>query len=119
MPRERRVSTCDAQDYELLAPSIDVFTPLIYAEKSGRSPDWGRTYLEQSGEFVPPGRRAQLILDYLDFPASLALTADSEVSTWGVQVFGGAPLFEDEHARRLFRSAVEAITAKAADTAPS
>src|SRR3712207_8334864 len=30
-----------AQDYALLAPAIDVFTPLIYAAKSGRGPDWG------------------------------------------------------------------------------
>ena len=33
-----------AQDYDLLAPSIDVFTPLIYAAKSGRSARWGATF---------------------------------------------------------------------------
>jgi hypothetical protein len=30
-----------AQDYALLTSAIDVFTPLIYVQKSGRTPRWG------------------------------------------------------------------------------
>ena len=33
-----------AQDYALLAPAIDVFTPLIYVAKSGRTPEWGANF---------------------------------------------------------------------------
>jgi hypothetical protein len=57
-----------AQDYNLLAEFIDVFTPLIYAHKSGRPAQWGREFLEQSPVFIPSGAKTQLILDMLDFP---------------------------------------------------
>jgi hypothetical protein len=52
-----------AQDYELFAPAIDFFTPLIYGEKSGRAANWGRQFLEQAEEFVPAARKVQLILE--------------------------------------------------------
>lgn len=98
-----------AQDHALLAPAIDVFTPLIYAKKSGRSPDWGRRYLEQAPGFVPEGRRVQLILDALDFPASLRATAAAAHPSWGVQIFGGAEVFGDPQRARIFQAAVERI----------
>ncbi len=85
-----------AQDYALLAGAIDVFTPLIYAEKSGRPPSWAAELLAASRAFVPPEARVQLILDALDFPASMEATADSPVPSYGLQMFGGASLFEDE-----------------------
>ena len=47
-----------AQDYDLLAPHVDVFTPLIYASKSGRTPGWARTFLEEAPGFVPPHKRS-------------------------------------------------------------
>lgn len=98
-----------AQDHALLAPAIDVFTPLIYVSKSGRAPDWGRRYLEQAPDFVPKGREVQLILDALDFPASLEATAASARPSWGVQLFGGARVFSDPARARAFRAAVERI----------
>lgn len=98
-----------AQDYALLAPAIDVFTPLIYAAKSGRAPGWGRDFLNQASGFVPSDRKVQLILDVLDFPASLAATAASAVPTWGVQMFGGAEIFADAETAAVFRSAVARI----------
>lgn len=98
-----------AQDYALLAPAIDVFTPLIYAQKSGRPPGWGREFLERAPEFVPPERKVQLILDVLDYPESLTATAASPLSTWGVQMFGGAKAFADEEWAKLFAQAVEQI----------
>ena len=76
-----------AQDYALLAPAIDVFTPLIYVAKSGRTPEWGREFLEMSPAFVPPGRKVQLILDALDFPDSLLAAAESSRPSWGIQLF--------------------------------
>ena len=79
-----------AQDYALLAPAIDVFTPLIYAQKSGRPPGWGRQFLEAAAGFIPPNRKVQLILDALDFPDSLLAAAESEQPSWGIQLFGGA-----------------------------
>ena len=98
-----------AQDYALLAPFIDVFTPLIYAEKSGRSAAWGREFLEAAPSFVPQDRNVQLILDALDFPDSLSATAASRQPSWGVQLFGGAQVFSDPDQAAIFRTAVERI----------
>lgn len=100
-----------AQDYALLAPAIDIFTPLIYASKSGRAQDWGREFLDQAPAFVPSERKVQLILDALDFPASLQTTAQSPRPTWGVQLFGGARIFADPDHAPIFRTAVEHIRA--------
>ena len=92
---------------QLLAPSIDVFTPLIYAAKSGRSARWGRDFLAQSPAFVPANRKVQLILDALDFPDSLNETAAAMPSSWGVQLFGGAQVFGDAEKAAIFAGAVE------------
>lgn len=98
-----------AQDYDLLAPAIDVFTPLIYAKKSGRSPAWARAFLEAAGGFIPPERRLQLILDALDFPDSLQAAAESRRQSWGIQLFGGASVFGDPAQAAIFASTVEQI----------
>lgn len=98
-----------AQDYALLARSIDVFTPLIYVKKSGRSPDWGREFLEAAPAFVPPNRKVQLILDALDSRDSLLATAASPQPSWGLQMFAGAEVFSDPNRARVFRAAVEQI----------
>lgn len=96
-----------AQDYDLLAPGIDVFTPLIYVAKSGRTPAWGRDFLMQAPAFIPPDRKVQLILDALDFPDSLLETAKAASPGWGVQLFGGAQVFGDAERATLFAQAVE------------
>lgn len=98
-----------AQDYDLLAPAIDVFTPLIYAHKSGRPPGWGADFLAQAPSFVPPDRKIQLILDILDFPESLIAVAEADAPTWGVQIFGGAAIFEDPDKAARFRAAVDRL----------
>ncbi len=98
-----------AQDYHLLAPAIDVFTPLIYVKKSGRSANWGRDLLEQAPDFIPNDRKVQLILDALDFPDSLLATATSSAPTWGLQLFGGAQIFNDPDRAQIFQRAVEII----------
>lgn len=98
-----------AQDYELLAEAIDVFTPLIYCKKSGRGAGWGREWLDRSPEFVPAGRSVQLILDAGDFPDSLTATATPGIQTHGFQLFAGASIFQDRDKASLFRQAVEAI----------
>jgi hypothetical protein len=85
-----------AQDYALLAGAIDVFTPLIYGQKSGRPPSWAPEFLAAARGFVPAGARVQPILDALDFPASMEAAAASPVPSYGLQMFGGASLFEDE-----------------------
>jgi hypothetical protein len=100
-----------AQDLELLAPSVDVFTPLIYAAKSGRGPDWAREYLEASPSFVPSSRPVALILDVLDFPESLAAAAASSVPSPGIQIFGGSRIFENTKTARAFREGVTRIRA--------
>ncbi|HXF63129.1 MAG TPA: hypothetical protein VNK95_16000 [Caldilineaceae bacterium] len=104
-----------AQDYTLLAPAIEVFTPLIYAQKSGRSPQWGRAFLEQAPAFIPAERKVQLILDALDFPDSLLAAADSPRPSWGIQLFGGASVFADPDQARIFAQAVEQIREKLAE----
>ncbi|HRJ43592.1 MAG TPA: hypothetical protein PL105_17020, partial [Caldilineaceae bacterium] len=98
-----------AQDYGLLAPSIDIFTPLIYAQKSGRAPAWAREVLEAAPAFVPPNRPVQLILDALDFPASLQTTVASSVPSHGLQMFSGAEIFRDPAKAALFAAALEAL----------
>ncbi|WP_020575897.1 hypothetical protein [Actinopolymorpha alba] len=98
-----------AQDYTLLAPAIDVFTPLIYCAKSGRGPAWGREFLEASPAFIPHDRPVQLILDALDFPASLHETAASTHPSWGLQIFSGAQVFRDPQPALEFAAAVEQI----------
>lgn len=100
-----------AQDYALLAPAIDVFTPLIYGTKSGRPPSWGREFLEAAPAFVPADRAVQLILDALDGPASLAETAAARRRSHGLQIFSGAQLFADPAFARAFARAVEQIRA--------
>ena len=101
-----------AQDYASLAPAIDVFTPLIYAHKSGQSADWGRRWLQEAPRFVPDNRRAQLILDALDGPESLIETARSARPTWGLQLFGGAEVFADDAQAAVFAEAVAMIRAR-------
>ncbi len=98
-----------AQDYTLLAPAIDVFTPLIYAQKSGRPPEWGRQFLEAAPGFTPADRKIQLILDVLDFPSSLLAVAGSAQRSWGIQLFGGAQIFRDPGQAEVFRDAVQRI----------
>jgi hypothetical protein len=100
-----------AQDYPLLAPSIDVFTPLIYAQKSGREPTWGVEFLHQALNFVPSHRKVQLILDILDFPESLLAVATSTPPSWGIQLFGGAEVFSQPEKAEVFQQAVEEIKA--------
>ncbi len=102
-----------AQDYELLAPAIDVFTPLIYVQKSGRAARWGRDFLEEAAGFIPQDRKIQLILDALDFPESLLATSTSSVPSSGIQLFAGAPVFRDAEQGRIFATAVEQIRRKA------
>lgn len=98
-----------AQDYGLLGESIDVFTPLIYAKKSGRPANWGRTFLTRKHAFVPQASKVQLIVDVLDYPASLTEAAASPVPTWGVQLFGGRSVFADAEQTRYFARSAEAI----------
>jgi hypothetical protein len=98
-----------AQDYALLAPAVDVFTPLIYAQKSGRPPEWGRQFLEAAPGFIPTDRKVQLILDVLDYPDSLLAVAESASRGWGIQLFGGASLFRDPGQAEVFRDAVRRI----------
>lgn len=100
------------QDVNLLADSIDVFTPLIYTAKSGRAPDWGKEYLEKSGEWMPAGKKIQLILDALDFPDSLDAAAASQIPSWGIQLFGGSSIFADRSMAGKFRQAVDQIRQK-------
>lgn len=94
-----------AQDYALLAPAIDVFTPLIYAHKSGRPAVWGRDFLEAAPAFVPADRPVQLILDALDFPGSLLALEGSAAPSWGLQLFGGAAVFADAQQGQVFARA--------------
>ncbi|MEO7910222.1 MAG: hypothetical protein ABIV47_11275 [Roseiflexaceae bacterium] len=98
-----------AQDYALLAPAIDVFTPLIYGTKSGQPATWGRSFLEAAPAFVPRDRKLQLILDALDGSASLTETAAAAHPSWGLQVFGGASIFADPARAQVFQSAVAQI----------
>ena len=111
LPNEhgRALTRIFAQDYALLAPAIDIFTPLIYCTKSGRDADWGRRFLEASPGFVTQGRPVQLILDVLEFPDSLRAAAGSAVPSLGVQVFGGAEIFRDAQNTAVFAQAVDEI----------
>jgi hypothetical protein len=100
-----------AQDYELLAPAVDVFTPLIYAEKCGRPPTWSAEFLAGCRAFVPADRKVQLILDALDFPGSMEALAESAAPSWGLQMFGGAALLEDQGRLAAWRRLLAALRA--------
>jgi len=106
---EGALSRIFAQDYNLLANAIDIFTPLIYAAKSGRTNEWGKEFLEKSGSFIPVGKKVQLILDYKDFPGSLEAVASSGIPSWGLQIFSGNKIFENPEQAVIFRQAVETI----------
>jgi hypothetical protein len=101
-----------AQDYERMAPAIDIFTPLIYCKKSGRGNEWGQDFLQASAGFIPAECKVQLILDALDFPDSLIATAQSAIPSWGLQIFGGAHVFGDSARAEIFRNAVDQIQQK-------
>ncbi len=97
------------QDYNLFAEFIEVFTPLIYAEKSGRPPEWSREFLEGAAEYVPEGHMVQPILDVLDFPGSVeALTVSSEPS-WGFQLYDGASLMKSPESALRFGELIAAL----------
>lgn len=100
-----------AQDYALLAPAIDIFTPLIYGVKSGRTTSWGREFLAAAQVFVPANRKVQLILDALDGRDSLSNTATASRPSYGLQIFGGAQVFADPAFAQVFAVAVERIRA--------
>ncbi len=100
------------QDYGMLAPAIDLFTPLIYGTKSGRPATWGRAFLEQAPAFVPSDRTVQLILDARDGPESLIATAAAARPSWGLQIFDGARVFADAAFARVFQTAVARIIEK-------
>jgi hypothetical protein len=106
---DRALTRIFAQDYALMAPAIEVFTPLIYVKKSRRTADWGREFLENARTFIPGERKVQLILDVLDFPDSLLSTAESRVPSWGLQMFGGAAMFGDPDKAEIFREAAARI----------
>lgn len=106
---DRALTRIFAQDYDLLAPHIDVFTPLIYAQKSGRDAAWGRQVLEGAHAYIPKNSRVQLILDALDWPDSLLETAASARPSWGLQLFGGAQVFADPAQAAVWRDAVQTI----------
>ncbi|MDW7655942.1 MAG: hypothetical protein SCM11_02080 [Bacillota bacterium] len=106
---DRAITRIFGQDVNLLADAIDVFTPLIYTTKSGRASDWGREYLEKSADWIPAGKKIQLILDALDFPQSLEAAAASRIPSWGIQVFAGGSIFADRSRAELFRQAVTKI----------
>ncbi len=101
-----------AQDYDLMAPAIDVFTPLIYAHKSGRPPAWAKQVLASTTPLVSADHRVQLILDALDYPGSLLETVDSSPTSWGIQIFGGADIFADPDKAKMFKEAVSAMRLK-------
>ncbi len=109
LQRTRAMSRIFGQDVDLLADAIDVFTPLIYVAKSGRASDWGKEYLEKSGDWMPAGKKIQLILDALDFPQSLEAVAASRIPSWGIQIFSGSSIFADRSRAELFRQAVAQI----------
>ena len=106
---ERALTRIFAQDYALLAPAIDVFTPLIYCQKSGRDAAWGRRFLEAAPGFVPKERPVQLILDMLDFPHSLLAAVEAQPPSLGMQIFGGAEIFGDAGRGEVFLRAVEKL----------
>jgi hypothetical protein len=102
-----------AQDYTLLAPWIDVFTPLLYARKSGRDPSWAREFLEDCPRFTPSERLVQPILDELDYPACVQEAAKSLVPGWGFQLFAGARIFDTAGTALPFANAVARIREQA------
>ena len=103
-----------AQDFVRLAPIFDVITPLMYARKCGRPPEWSADYLRRAAGFIPSGTAVAPIVDALDFPANmqaladLAMAADA-ASVPGVQIFGGDTVFADDRNVAAFDESIRAI----------
>lgn len=95
-----------AQDLRLFDQWADVFTPLIYAEKSGRGSDWSRQYLESSQTFVPIGTPILPILDMLDFPQTVEALTNCSERIWGFQLFDGARAFDNPSSRASIASMI-------------
>jgi len=68
--------------------------------------------LEAAPSFVPADRPVQLILDALDFPASLHETVASPVPSYGLQMFSGAEIFRDPEKAALFAAALGSLQAR-------
>lgn len=100
------------QNYRKLAPYTDFFTPLLYARKSGKPAEWGRRFLENSKQFIPDQSRAQLIIDFLDYPDSLQEIADSKVPSAGIQIFNGKAIFESIENVKIFDTCVKKIISR-------
>ena len=97
------------QDYTKFAPHIDVFTPLIYCEKSGRPKSWASTWLKESKAYVPGAKKVQPILDFLDFPESLTALSNSGRDCWGFQMFNGKFIFESDEYTDIFNRAAGSV----------
>ena len=67
---------------------------------SGRGKCW-------TPAFVPAHHPVQLILDALDFPASLHATVASSTPSHGLQMFSGADIFRDPAKAAIFAAALE------------
>ncbi len=83
--------------------------PLSMGRRVGVGQVGGGYSWKQAPRFVPAERKVQLILDVLDFPASLQAVADSPAPSWGIQLFAGAPVFADAMQATIFADAVERI----------
>jgi hypothetical protein len=55
----------------------------------------------------------QLILDALDFPASIIAAGESAQTSWGIQLFDGAQVFSDPDRAGVFSDAVDRIRGRA------
>lgn len=99
--------TVFGQDYALLADFTDVFTPLIYAEKSGRPAAWARDFIKEAGRFVPPEKPVIPILDALDFPGCLEALVKVKGLSRGFQMFAGGELFSRRESRLEFARLME------------
>ena len=98
-----------AQDYGLFIEWADLFSPLLYAEKSGRSKRWSETFMNESESFLPAGAVVAPILDSLDFPECIEAIADATIPPSGFQLFAGATTFEDKTNLSKIGAAIERI----------
>jgi len=95
-----------AQDLRRLAGTFDVITPLMYAKKCGRPPEWSAEYVERSRSFIPAEASVEPIVDAIDFPANVAALATASVVPSGFQIFGGDAIFSDPHRTAAFDESV-------------
>lgn len=101
-------------DFDLLAPEVDVFSPMVYHKRKGRKPEWVREYVEWISKRLPGNVRIWPIVQAHGSPSAVTAAEFEQVMRGGasgrasgLQMFTIGAVAEDpakmEVLRRMYR----------------